>query len=188
VLALPNEVGGAELALLVAGALLGLAAAWVVRRRLLALLPAAPARPPVALVAAAALATAVGLAPFTAWRVAQDIRYTSGISRPVAERIGAYENYLDGSAFDDIAAAIPPGETYYATASDRIEPERAREAFPYWASTALLPRRAVARPDEARWLVTWGVHPGRLGVAVADVRRVRGPKHGFPPTWVARVA
>jgi hypothetical protein len=188
VLALPNEVGGAEIALLVAGALLGLAAAWVVRRRLLALLPVAPARAPVALVAAAALATAVGLAPFTAWRVAQDIRYTSGISRPVAERIGAYENYLDGSAFDDIAAAVPPRATYYVTADEGIEPERARSAFSVWAYTALLPRRAVARPDEAGWLVTWGVHPSELGVPVDDVRRVRESKYGFPPAWLARVA
>jgi hypothetical protein len=188
VLALPNEVGGVELVLLFAGALVGVAAAWAARGRLLDLLPAAPARPSVALVVAAALAAAVGAAPLTVWRVAHDIRYTSGISRPVAERIGAYENYLDGSVFDEIAAAIPPQDTYYVTAANSIEPDRARGAFRVWALTALLPRRAVARPGQARWLVTWGIDPRKLGVAVADVRRVREPGHGLPATWLARVA
>ena len=179
-LALPEGIGALGLLLLAVGTVAGLGAGWVAMR-------AAGGDRAQAALLAVALALAVAVAPFSAWRIVQDFRYTSRIAEPVAERIGAYENYLDGSAFDDLARLIPPGDRYYVRVAREIEPESAAHAFRVWGLTALLPRRAATNPANADWIVTWGVDPRYVRLGVGRVWRIREPKHGFPAIYLARV-
>jgi len=180
-LGLPTGVGAVGAALLACGLAAAAALAAASWSRLRAGLGSgAPA-----LVAALALVSALGPAPFLAYRIVQDLRYTTAIPGRVAERMGAYEGFLDGAAFDLVVAAIPPGDTFYA----EFVKEQGGLNFLPWAQTALLPRIAVADPGEADWILTYGVDPRRVGVRVEDVREIP-TSYGdrSPEMYLARVA
>ena len=139
---------------------------------------------PAVAVASLALATGVAAAPFVAWRVVHDLRYTVQIPGFVAERIVPYENDLDGRVFDRLAAAIPEGDTYFVetTSGPGID------VFEGWARTFLLPRLAVSDPEVADWIVSMGVHPTLLGVRVSSVRIVpTSYGEDAPKTYLAKV-
>lgn len=188
-LALPDGVGRLGLVLLAVGAVAALVVAWRTYRSLAAASAPGGARCAwVPALVAASLGLAVAVAPFSAWRIVQDFRYTSRIDPFVAERIGAYENFLDATLFDDLIRRIPPGDRYYVRVSPAIEPDRASHAFRVWALTALLPRRAVTNPGSADWIVTWGVEPRSIGAPTGQVWRIREPKYGFPAAYLAKVA
>ena len=183
-IALPSSPGPYGTALIVAGLVLGSVLGWVVWGRLRRRLGAGGATTAaVAGVLAAALASSVGLAPYLAWRVVQDLRYTSKIQRPIVERIAAYENNLDGAAFDEVAQIIPRHATFYVKASDPT-----RMNFELWALSALLPRIALSDPGQAQWILTLGIDPRTLGVALATVRRIPTSYGDAAPVYLARVA
>jgi hypothetical protein len=167
--------------LLAAGALLGVAVAVLGWR---ALRPELAGRAPgaVAGIAVAALAVAVGAAPFLGWRIVQDLRYTTSLPRSVVERIVPYENDLDTAAFDLLETAIPAGETFYVATS----PEE--EVFADYVRAVLLPQIAVADPASAQWIVTLGVDPRTLGPRIADVEEITARDDRQPSIYVARVA
>lgn len=179
-IALPEDPGVGGAVVLALGLLLAAAAAPLFWRRLRFLLdPAGPAGPPAAIVLAVAIVSAVGTAPFLSWRVVQDLRSTSQISRFNAERIGAYEGNLNAAAFDTAAVLIPPGDTYFVAAVGLGKGD-----FAAWARTFLLPRIAVESPSDAEWILTLGVDPRSVGVVVDGVRQIDAYGEG---TFIARV-
>ena len=184
VIALPSAPGTFGTALIVLGLILGAVVAAVAWRRLRVLLaPTGGATSGVAAVLAAALASSVGLAPFIAWRIVQDVRYTTMIPRPTVERIAAFENNLSGDAFDRIASVLPRDATYYVKVADPT-----KQNFEFWARSVFLPRIAVADPQEAEWLVLQGIDPLTLGVRIASVKAIPTSYKDDPPVYVARVA
>ena len=188
-LALPSATERTSLLLaLVIGLPAALLTAWFLRRRLLEALPASSGRTGVVWTIVLAAFVAVASAPSTAWRISEDVRYTSGISRSVAERIGAYENFLDATIFDDVVHRLPPDATYHVRVARSVPKPLARASFRGWALTALLPRRAVVDPAEADWILSWGVDPRTLGVATREVEMLRPPKYGFPAVYLAATA
>jgi hypothetical protein len=185
-LALPEGLGGwAGLTALALGATLGGAFALFVFARAAAALRPAPAARPIAAALAVSAAAAVGGAPFTAWRIGHDIEYNAGLSRQVAERIGAYENYLDATIFDELDARLPADATFYVAVSASVPEPRGSASFGPWAMTWLLPRRAVDDPSEADWILTWGVEPRSLGIRSGAVETLRPAKYGFPAVYLA---
>ena len=126
-------------------------------------------------------------APFTTWRVVEDIAYTSGLSRAEAEGAGASYNSVDPLVFEKLRRSVPAADTYYIEAAAGIQPP-ARDAFLEWSATVLLPRLPVTDPERADWIVAWGVHPSAVDVDVAEVRILHPPYASFPATYLARVA
>lgn len=90
--------------------------------------------------------------------------------------------------FARIAQIVPTHATYWIDTSGEMGSSTPRQAFPVWASGSLLPRIAVARPEEADWVVIWGYSPRRLPIDVVGLRvlAVRTPPR--LPIYVARVA
>jgi hypothetical protein len=193
VLAVPGEPGRTGSALLALGVVLAFAALPFAQRAIRRAIspdqlePGAQKREPPALVVVIAIVSVLATAPFTIWRVIEDIGYTSGLSRTEAEAAGASYNSLEPIVFEELRRTVPPNETYYVDAADAIE-ARARDAFLEWSATVLLPRLPVAEPDRADWIIGWGIHPRTIGVRVTDVRVVHPPYASFPATYVARVA
>jgi hypothetical protein len=188
-IALPSEPGVAGLAVLAGGLVLGAALGWRAWRRLRLLLleQGRPGRL-AAVLLALTFAVSASTAPYYAWRIVQDLRYTTRLSRDVAERIGAFESFLDARAFDVLRERIPADDSFYVRAKENLELAPATFAFRAWALASLLPRRAVADPWRANWLVTLGIDPRTLGVPLASVR-VIPTAYGerLPPLYLARV-
>lgn len=182
--AVPGLEGTTAVALVALGALTGLVAALLFVRRARA---ACPGQPVAVAVSALAAATAVAAAPFGAWRIVEDLRATTRLERGVAERIAAYQHYMDGTLYDRAAAAMLPGDTYFAHASREVPDEVSRTVFRWYALDRLLPRRAVLRPERADWLLLWGGDPRGFGVPVEEVRTIAEPRNGFPAAYLARV-
>jgi hypothetical protein len=180
-LGLPASPGLAGAVLLVLGALIGAAAGLLVLRRQ----PVAPAALGglVALVAAVTVAAA----PYTLWRISEDVRYTSGLNDDDRAGAGPIQTFLQPYLLDPAVPLIPEEARYFTAVSDEIRRE-ARQGFRPLAMNVLFPRVSVERPAQADWIVAWGVDPRGLGVAVSDVTRVREAQAGYPPVWVARVA
>ena len=181
-LALPSQpglVGGALLVLgLVLAAVVGVAGWRSLRPGL-----QGSAAGPVAAVATVALASAFGAAPFLAWRVVQDVRYTSALGSAAVERIVPSTYGIDGAAFDFLEAAIPAGESFYVR--DAVEDQ----VFANYARATLLPRIAVDDPQRADWLVTRGVDPETLGARLENVRKLPPPPGSSAPSiYLAKVA
>lgn len=138
-------------------------------------------------VALLALCSAVAVVPYSVWRIAEDIRHTSSISRSEAETTGASLNSLRPSVFEELRRAIPPGDSYYVGAGAGVA-SPARDAFIEWSATALLPRLPVRSPESADWIVTWGIPPDRYHVPLARVRVLARASAGLPETYLAQVA
>ena len=172
----PGEIGWALLAL----AAVGFAATLLLLRHRLRREP----RP----VAASILAIVVSACatPYIVWRVVEDLRYTTTLHGYDAAAAGPVQAYLPGYLLDDVPRLIPLGATY-ATAVDPAIPRRTvRVAFPFLALQTLFPRRSVADPSRADYVVTLGLRPSR----VAHTSRVwlaRPASGGLPAVFVGRV-
>jgi hypothetical protein len=133
-------------------------------------------------------AAAVLIAPLLIWIHVRDTETSARLSPSAAADVGARDAGLDPTVFPRIARIVPAHATYWIDTSSTVGSSPARQAFPVWASGALLPRIAVARLDEADWVVIWGYSPRRLPIEVAGLRvlAVRTPPR--LPVYVARVA
>ncbi len=179
-LGLPRTGSPAGVFLLAVGLTVAFAVAFAFRRRL-------PA-PRGVLGAAAALALigTLGLAPFLAWRYVEDMRYTTSLDSNYRNGAGPIQAFLQPYLLDDVPSLIPPGDTFYAAVGDRVPYPTARKAFPSLAVGKLLPRRSVASPRRADWIVAWGIDPASLA-PVGPVRVVRPRSGTLPPLVLAKV-
>jgi len=134
----------------------------------------------------ACAAVTVGAAPFLAWRVVEDIRYTTGLDATMRDGAGPVQAFLAPYLLDPVPAIVPEGDTYAIAVGDGVPHATARKAFPALAQNVLFPRVSVADPRRAEWVVAWGIDPR----SVAPVGRVVVARRAFatnPPVLVARV-
>jgi len=136
--------------------------------------------------AAALVASTLVIAPVTAWAVVSDTRAAQRLSDREAERFGPESYGFDTSVTDRIAALVPPADDYRLVASDGLEANRAL-GFRLWSLSSLLPRIAAADPSSADWIISWGVPPRELGVAVHELHVLALRGGSQPPVYVARV-
>lgn len=134
----------------------------------------------------AALASTVAGAPYTTWRVLQDIRETGPISSQHARYVGAETKLIDGELVERIGARIPLGDAYFVAVAPSAYVE-IRQSVAAWLGYALAPRRRTADSREADWVITWGAAPARLGLAAEQPRLVgRNRLVDFEPVYLAR--
>jgi hypothetical protein len=169
-LALPAHPGRVGLALLAVGLLIGAVVALLLWRRLRRALADSDAAAPVAVVVALVLASTVAAAPFVAWRIVEDTRSNSRLTRAEAERAGGESAHVDPEAVAALGRLIPRGDTYAVVGSKAVGGQVT--AFWQWAAYTLLPRTQVAEPAHAGWILSWDRDPRRLGVRVGSVRRL----------------
>jgi hypothetical protein len=148
---------------------------------------AVPRRTLVDLVVVSGIVAAVLVAPLVGWVEVHRIAETAQLSSSAAADAGARDAGLDPRVFHRLRGIIPPHATYWADASPLIRPDTTRGALSLWAWGSLEPRVAVARADEADWVVTWGYRPERLPVSVSDVRALSVTTPPKLPVYVARV-
>jgi hypothetical protein len=156
VLNLPSEPGTTGLALLALGALLGLALVVAGRGRVGA------DRAAGWLVLLALGATVAG-APYTLWRVSEDIRETWTVGPEHARYVGAETKLIDGELAARVGEELPRDATYYVAVAPAAFSE-IRASLGPWLGYALVPRRQVREPADADWIVTWGATPDELGL------------------------
>jgi hypothetical protein len=127
---------------------------------------------------AAALVTAVlsfvALAVFpdrlaTVARDAQTFRELSDYERV---RWSGRRVIVDSQAFDALRERIPPGATYYLQVEGAGGRPVSGGVFRHWALGWLLPRTAVASPDQAEWVIAENADPRRLDVDYESVERI----------------
>ena len=133
-------------------------------------------------------AAAVLIAPLLVWIHVRSVEASARLGPSAAAELGARDAGLDPAVFARIARIVPAHATYWIDASSTVASSTARQAFPVWASGSLLPRIAVARPEDAEWVVTWGYSPRRLPIAVAGLRMLAVRASPRSPVYVARVA
>ncbi len=140
---LPSEPGTAGLVLLALGALVALLVFVPLLGRVASETGAARGEAASWLVAGALALTLAG-APFTLWRVVEDIRRTAPITPEHARYVGAETKLIDGALVERAAARIPRDATYGVIVSERAYRE-IRESLADWLGYALLPdvRRAM---------------------------------------------
>jgi len=179
-LGVPGSPGAVGTALLVLGLALAAAGFWLARRRGLVPLDLAGR------VSAAAFALTLGVGPFVTWRIVEDLRVTTALDSYERRESGPIQAFLQPYLLDGVHELIPPGATYATAVSDAVPYEPARAAFPALALRELFPRRTVADPARADWIVAWGIDPRRL--APVDGVVVARKKSGvYPAVYVARV-
>ena len=182
-LGLPASPGAVGAALLALGVVLGAAAAYLARRRWFAGWEPAPA-----LVLAAALGVTVASMPFSVWRMAEDMRFTTRLNDEQVEGAGPIQTFIPPYILDGVRPLIPRGDTYVTVTGPAVREELARTAFRYLALTALFPRTAAEDAADADWVIAWGGDPRDAGVDVEDVRVVRPAEGQIPAVVLARVA
>jgi hypothetical protein len=133
------------------------------------------------------VAAAILMTPLLGWIHVHRTVDSARLSPTAAAGLGAKEVGLDATVFDRLARIVPPHATYWIDTSPRIRSSVSRQAFPLWASGALLPRIAVARPGEAQWIVVWGYSPARLRVEVRELRVLAVRSTPKLPVYVAEV-
>jgi hypothetical protein len=183
--AVPHELGLVGAILLLVGSLLGLGfavALWLQLR------PASRTGVAAAGLLALAAASAVAVAPWNAWRVYVDLRYSAALPTDVAEAQPVYDHGIDGRIYGALKDAIAPGETFFVKATREVADDSAPLVFEIWPLTTLLPRLAVDDPARADWIVTWGLDPASFGVRLQSVRVLAAERDGFPAMYLARVA
>lgn len=180
---LPPQPGMAGALLLVLGALAGLAI--ILRGRVGIRERVGDVGKPAAWLVTAALALTVAGVPFTTWRVLQDIRETAPISAQHARYVGAETKLIDGELAERIGSGIPLDDTYYVAVAPSAYSE-IRESLALWLGYALAPRRRVADPLNADWIVTWGALPASLGLDTGPPRLVgRNRLVDFEPVYLS---
>jgi len=180
---LPQSPGAIGLALLVLGLLAGAVYARLVRGSVWSAVGGSVA---VGSVVLALIATTVGAVPFIAWRVVEDIRYTSALDPYIVPRYGVSVYGVHPEIFDNAVLHIPRADTYYLAPSTTID-RTAQRAFTEWALGYLLPRRAVVDPAEANWIVTFGIDPRKVGPPIERTWLLKGSVNGLPPAYLGKV-
>jgi hypothetical protein len=176
-LGVPGSPGAVGWALLLAGLLAAATAGYRFRRRL-------PSEP-IAAAAALSLLVTAGAAPFLAWRVVDDLRYTTRLTPYDRSVAGPVQAYLQPYLLDRVPSLIPVGDTYATAVGQSVPYYAARKAFPALALQTLFPRISTT-PDRAQWIVSWGERPS----AVARVGKVvvaRPASASYPALYVAKV-
>jgi hypothetical protein len=166
--------------LIALGLVSALAALAVLRRR-------AVPRDRAGAAAAICLVVAAGATPYVLWRVGEDLRYTTRLHGYDVRAAGPVQAYLPGYLVDGAASVIPVGSTYATVVSPRVRWATARKAFPPLALTALFPRRSVAEPRDAEFVVTWGIEPRRV-TRVSKAWLIRPRAGAYPAVLVGKVA
>jgi len=180
---LPQDPGAFGLGLLVIGLLVGVLYVAVVRRPLLA--SVGPSRG-VGWIVIAVTATACGVVPFVAWRTIEDIRYTRAIDPWLSPRYGVSVLGVHPEIFDNAARLIPRRDRYYLAPSPAIGGTQ-QAAFREWSLGYLLPRVAVADPNDAGWILTLGVDPRKVGPPIQKTWLLKGPVNGLPAAYLGKV-
>jgi hypothetical protein len=182
---LPPQPGPIGALLLALGALAGFAVVLCARRGIRDRLGQETA-PAVVWLVTAALGLTVAGAPFTTWRVLEDIRETAPISPEHARYVGAETKLIDGELAERIGFGIRKDETYYVAVAPSAHGE-IRASLALWLGYALAPRRRTADPRNADWIVTWGAPPASLGLdAGTPILVGRNRLVDFEPVFVAR--
>ena len=176
-LGIPSGLGLTGAPFLLAGILVVAIAAWWVR----ASLP----RDGMGRAAAASLLFTLAATPYLTWRIAEDLRLTTSMSSYELSVAGPVQAYLQPYLLDPVQKIIPPGATYATMTGPGVRFTPAREAFSALAMTALFPRKGVADPRQADWVIAWGI-PLR-GVPVDRVVVARPAQGGYPPLLVGKV-
>jgi hypothetical protein len=180
---LPQQPGPIGLAFLIAGLLAGAIYAWRIRLRVSSSVGGSWSVGGIVLILTV---TTVGVAPFVGWRIVEDIRYTSGIDPWLAPRYGVSVFRVHPEIFDNAARHIPSGDTYFLAPSPRLD-RTTQGAFRQWALGYLLPRMAVADPDQAHWILTLGVDPASVGPQISRTWMVKEAVSGLPPAYLGKV-
>lgn len=122
-------------------------------------------------VVTATLGVTLAGAPFTLWRVFEDIHRTAPISAEHARYVGAETARIDGELVEEIARLIPEHASYHVAVSPDAFVQ-IRESLGLWMGFALLPRPRVRDASEADWIVTWGATPAQLGLDAGEPRLI----------------
>src|SRR5436190_3785953 len=141
-LGVPGSPGAVGWALLLAGLLAAAASGYRFRARL--------PREPIAAAAAVSLLVTAGAAPFLAWRIVDDLRYTTKLTPYDRSVAGPVQAYLQPYLLDRVPLLIPAGDTYATAVGDSVRYYAARKAFPALALQTLFPRISTT-PDRAQW-------------------------------------
>jgi hypothetical protein len=130
---------------------------------------------------------AIAAFPYVAWRVVEDIRYTSGLDPWLANRYGVSVFHVHPAIFDNAERHMRANARFYLASSPKIELTR-REAFRQWAVSWMLPHVAVTTPSRAQYVLTLGMSPRAVGVPIARVWRVMPALLGTPAAYLGEVA
>src|SRR4051794_39143075 len=109
-LGLPAHPGRVGALLLALGIVIALGLAPFVWRRTLAAVGGAVV---VAGVVALLVISTAAAAPFVAWRIVEDVHYTSRLTSPQAERIGGDMAGIDWHVYTWLRGRVPQHDTYY---------------------------------------------------------------------------
>jgi hypothetical protein len=131
-----------------------------------------------ALLAAGALAAGLAMLPLQTARALDDAYDANTFTRYAAERYGAAGRGFNVALLDRVRQVLPPDAVYYLDVKHRP----GATALRFWTRGWLLPRVAVASPEEADWVLSWRGDLDALGVEVRDRRALA------PGVIVARVA
>lgn len=178
-LGVPSTTGALGWALLGLGGLAFLVGAWRLRLK-------RPPRDATTVAAHVCLLVTLAAAPYVCWRFVEDLRVTTRLDPYERAAAGPIQAYLPGYLVDGAVAHVPLEATVAAVASPRVPWAPARKAFPALVLETLFPRRTVAHPRNADYIITWGVKPQ----AVAPVSRVwtARPRVGdYPAVYVGKV-
>jgi hypothetical protein len=176
-LGVPGSPGAVGWALLLGGVLAAVAAGYRLRRRLL--------DEPIAAAAALSLLLTAGAAPFLAWRIVDDLRYTTQLTAYDRSVAGPVQAYLQPYLLDRVPSLIPVGDTYATAVGPSVPYYAARKAFAALALQTLFPRIST-RPDRAEWIVSWGVSPSAV-MPVSRVVVARPASKLYPALYVGKV-
>jgi hypothetical protein len=178
VLGVPSGFGVTGAACLLCGLLIAAIAAW--RRR---------ASIPSDLTGRAAtvcLVLTMAAVPYFAWRIVEDLRVTTAMTSYDLSVAGPVQAYLQPYLLDPVARIIPPNATYATVEGPGVPYAGARDAFASLAMITLFPRKAVADPRQADWVIAWGAKL-RGVVPVSGLTVARPAQAGYPAVLVGRV-
>jgi len=125
-------------------------------------------------------------APYFAWRIIEDLRVTTAMTSYELSVSGPVQAYLQPYLLDPVANIIPPGATYATIVGPGVPHAEARGGFGPLAMITLFPRKAVADPRQADWVIAWGTKL-RGVIPVDDVIVARPAQAGRPAVLVGRV-
>ena len=142
--------------------------------------------PTVAAFASACLILTIAAVPYVLWRFADDLRVTTKLHGYDAQAAGPVQAFLPGYLVDGAQRFIPRDATFATAVGSGIPWSSARAAFPSLARETLFPRRSVADPASADYIVSWGIRPGRIApVSRSWVARARAVE--YAAVYVGRV-